>query len=235
MAIISSIEKVTDTLWEISPGYKAGMRAPARIYATEKLLDAMDEGVFEQITNVATLPGIMQYAFCMPDGHWGYGFPIGGVAAMDPKEGVISPGGIGFDVNCGMRLVRTNLTEKEVRPRLHDLVDHLFKRVPTGVGSRGLVRLSQEEFRTVVEQGAEWCLHNGYAWPEDLERTEERGRVPHADASKVSARAVERGYNQIGTLGSGTITWKFRWCARRISTTVKSPKSTALISPTRWW
>lgn len=203
MASIPSLEKITGTLWEIPPGYKAGMRVPARIYASEKLLASLDEGVIEQITNVATLPGILQYAFCMPDGHSGYGFPIGGVAAMDPIEGVISPGGIGFDVNCGMRLVRTNLTEKEVRPRLKDLVDHLFKLVPAGVGSHGFVRISREEFRTVVERGSEWCLENGYAWPEDLERTEERGRVPYADASNVSEKAVERGFNQIGTLGSG--------------------------------
>ena len=203
MAIVSSMEKITDTLWEIPPGYKSGMRVPARIYATEKLLSALDDGVIEQVTNVATLPGILRYAFCMPDGHSGYGFPIGGVAAMDPKEGVISPGGIGFDVNCGMRLVRTNLTEKEVRPRLKDLVDLLFKMVPAGVGSKGFVRLSREELRTVVEQGSEWCLNHGYAWAEDLERTEERGRAPHADASKVSDKAIERGINQIGTLGSG--------------------------------
>ena len=119
----AQLKKVSDTVWELPPSYKAGMLVPARIFATKKLIDAMDEGVFDQTSNVACLPGILKYAFCMPDGHWGYGFPIGGVAAMDPRTGVISPGGIGFDINCGMRLVLTNLTYDEVKPHVHDLVD----------------------------------------------------------------------------------------------------------------
>ncbi|HBZ53794.1 MAG TPA: RNA-splicing ligase RtcB, partial [Syntrophobacteraceae bacterium] len=133
----------------------------------------------------------------------GYGFPIGGVAAMDVRSGVISPGGIGFDVNCGMRLVLTNLTYEEVEPRLRELVDKLFVRVPAGVGCTGFVRISQDEFRRAVEQGARWCLRNGYGWQEDLERTEEGGCTGGADATKISNKAVERGYKQIGTLGSG--------------------------------
>jgi len=203
MPAIPNIKRIGEALWEIPPGFKPGMRVPARIYATEKLLEAMEQGVFDQVTNVATLPGIVHHAFCMPDGHWGYGFPIGAVAAMDPDEGVISPGGIGFDINCGMRLIRTGLTEVEVRPRLGELVDALFRHVPAGVGSTGIVKISRDEFRSVSEQGAQWCLNRGYAWPEDLERTEERGRVAGADASKVSDKAVSRGFNQIGTLGSG--------------------------------
>ena len=203
MAIPAALGKISDTVWELPRTYKEGMRVPARIYATEKLLREMDAGVFEQVTNVACLPGILNYAFCMPDGHWGYGFPIGGVAAMDPEEGVISPGGIGFDINCGMRLVLTNLTLDEVRPRLHTLVDQLFYRVPAGVGSHGFVKLSHDEFCSVAEHGSRWCLQNGYAWPEDLERTEEGGCFPGADPSKISVRAIDRGYNQIGTLGSG--------------------------------
>ncbi len=203
MTIPSELKKISDTVWELPTSYKKGMRVPARIYATEKLIKAMDAGVFEQVTNVACLPGIINYAFCMPDGHWGYGFPIGGVAAMDPEEGVISPGGIGFDINCGMRLVLTNLTLDEVQPHLRTLVDQLFYRVPAGVGCHGIVKLSHDEFCSVAEQGSRWCLHNGYAWPEDLERTEEGGCFPGADASKISVRAIERGYNQIGTLGSG--------------------------------
>jgi tRNA-splicing ligase RtcB len=203
MPIPSETKKISDTVWELPTSYKEGMRVPARIYATEKLLKEMDAGVFEQVTNVACLPGILNYAFCMPDGHWGYGFPIGGVAAMDPEEGVISPGGIGFDINCGMRLVLTNLTLDEVQPHLRTLVDQLFYRVPAGVGCHGFVKLSHDEFCTVAEQGSRWCLQNGYAWPEDLERTEEGGCFPGADASKISVRAIERGYNQIGTLGSG--------------------------------
>lgn len=203
MAIPGDIKKISDTVWEIPLTHKPGMRVPARIYATEKLLREMDEGVFDQVTNVATLPGILKYAYCMPDGHWGYGFPIGGVAAMDARTGVISPGGIGFDINCGMRLVLTNLTYEEVKPHLRELVDKLFQRVPAGVGSTGFVRISHDEFREVVEQGARWCIKNGYGWPEDLERTEEGGCIAGADASKISQKAVERGYKQIGTLGSG--------------------------------
>lgn len=198
-----AIERISDTIWQLPVSYKEGMRVPARIYATASLLEAMDDGVFDQVTNVAMLPGILDYSFCMPDGHWGYGFPIGGVAAVDAETGVISPGGIGFDVNCGMRLVRTNLTEEEVRPRLRELVDGLFERVPAGVGSSGFVRVSPETFREVVEQGARWCVDHGYGWEEDLERTEERGVITGADATKVSERAVKRGHDQLGTLGSG--------------------------------
>jgi tRNA-splicing ligase RtcB len=199
----SALKKISATVWELPVSYKPGMLVPARIYATEKLIKDMDAGVFEQVSNVACLPGIIDYAYCMPDGHWGYGFPIGGVAAMDPEKGVISPGGIGFDINCGMRLVLTSLTFEEVQPHLHRLVDHLFNRVPAGVGSHGFVRLSHDEFRHVAEQGSRWCLKNGYAWPEDLEMTEEGGCFTGADASRVSERAVDRGFNQIGTLGSG--------------------------------
>ncbi len=203
MALPKEAHRVSNTVWEIPVSYKPGMRVPARIYATEKLALEMDEGVTDQITNVATLPGILKYAYCMPDGHWGYGFPIGGVAAMDARSGVISPGGIGFDVNCGMRLVLTSLCYEEVRPHLRDLVDRLFARVPAGVGVSGFVRPSKDEFRHVVEQGARWCVRSGFGWPEDLDRTEEKGCIQGADAGKISQRAVDRGYNQIGTLGSG--------------------------------
>ncbi len=203
MTVPKDIKKISDTVWEIPTTHKEAMRVPARIYATETLLQEMDEGVFDQVTNVATLPGILRYAYCMPDGHWGYGFPIGGVAAMDAETGVISPGGIGFDVNCGMRLVLTSLTHDEVKPHLRQLVDKLFERVPAGVGSTGFVRISHDEFRQVAEQGACWCIQNGYGWQEDLERTEEGGCISGADVSKISDKSVKRGYNQIGTLGSG--------------------------------
>jgi tRNA-splicing ligase RtcB (3'-phosphate/5'-hydroxy nucleic acid ligase) len=203
MTSLKDIRKISDTVWEIPMTYKECMRVPARIYATEKLIREMDDGVIDQVTNVASLPGIVNYAYCMPDGHWGYGFPIGGVAAMDARTGVISPGGIGFDVNCGMRLVLTNLTYDEVKPHLRELVDKLFARVPAGVGSSGFVRISQDEFRHAVELGARWCLKNGYGWPEDLDLTEESGCISGADASKISNKAVERGFKQIGTLGSG--------------------------------
>src|SRR3990172_3818135 len=203
MVLRDTIHRISDVIWEIPSTYKAGMLVPARIFATEKLLNAMDEAVLDQISNVAMLPGITDYALCMPDGHYGYGFPIGGVAAMDVERGGISPGGIGFDINCGMRLVVTNLTEKEITPRLTRLVDRLFERVPSGVGSTGFLKLTREEFRLAVEQGAKWCVNKGYGWHEDLERTEESGCMDGADSSKVSDKAIDRGFNQIGTLGSG--------------------------------
>jgi tRNA-splicing ligase RtcB len=195
--------KINDHVWEIGKDFKPGMRVPARIYASQHILEQMDLHVYDQITNVATLPGIVKYAYCMPDGHSGYGFPIGGVAAMDANDGVISPGGIGFDINCGMRLVLTNLTMKDVKPHLKQLVDRLFERVPAGVGSKGFVKLDQGTFRKVIEEGGEWCVEQGYGWSDDLEVTELRGRAQGADQSKVSDKAVERGKNQIGTLGSG--------------------------------
>ena len=204
MGIIDKVRKVSETVWEIPVTYKEGMRAPARIIATEKLVREMDEAVYQQISNVATLPGITRYALCMPDGHSGYGFPIGGVAAMDVGEGgVISPGGIGFDINCGMRLVITNLTLDDVRPYLKEIVDLLFQRVPAGVGSHGFLKISRQECREVVEQGARWCVEHDYGWEEDLELTEESGCISGADAAKISERAIDRGYNQIGTLGGG--------------------------------
>jgi tRNA-splicing ligase RtcB len=198
------LQKISDTVWEIPISYKEGMRVPARIYGTEKLIQDMDDAVYDQVTNVATLPGITKYALCMPDGHFGYGFPIGGVAAMDIEQGgVISPGGIGFDINCGMRLVVTNLTHAEVQPYIKEVVDRLYERVPTGVGSKGFVKISQLEFRQIVEEGARWCIRNGYGWEEDLDLIEENGCIKRADASKISEKAITRGFNQIGTLGSG--------------------------------
>jgi tRNA-splicing ligase RtcB len=203
MSLPPQLRKISDTIWELPTSYKEGMLVPARIIASEALLHGMEEGVFDQAANVACLPGIVGYSYCMPDGHWGYGFPIGGVAAMDPETGVISPGGIGFDINCGMRLVLTTLTEEEVRPRLHELVDQLFNAVPTGVGCKGFVRCSRNTFRQVIERGSRWCLENGYALPDDLTMTEEGGCFAGADAAHCSDKAVERGFDQIGTLGSG--------------------------------
>lgn len=204
MAIPPALQRVSDVVWQLPSSYKDGMLVPARLYATEKLIAEMDDTVYDQVANVATLPGIVHCALCMPDGHFGYGFPIGGVAAMDTDAGgVISPGGIGFDINCGMRLIRTNLTYKDVQPHIRKLVDRLFAAVPAGVGSAGFLKLSRREFKQVIEQGARWCVRNGYGWNEDLEFTEDDGCTPGADASKVSERAIDRGFNQIGTLGSG--------------------------------
>ena len=196
-------KKIAEGIWEIPRTAKEGMLVPARIYATDELFKEMDQGVFEQVTNVACLPGIQKYALCMPDGHWGYGFPIGGVAAMDTKTGVISPGGIGFDINCGMRLLRTNLTEPDVKPRLRELVDRLFQAVPCGVGTKGFLKLNEAEFREVMVQGVQGMIRRGYGWPEDAERIENLGRIAGADPAKVSAKATSRGIHQLGTLGSG--------------------------------
>ena len=154
------------------------MNVPARLIGTESIIDSMDLRVYEQISNVATLPGIVNYSFCMPDGHSGYGFPIGGVAAFDPENnGIISPGGIGFDINCGMRLVKTNLTYKEVKPKLKDLVNNLFEKIPTGVGRKGFVKLDEKGFREVIEQGVKWCVEKDYGWKQDLERLQENERI----------------------------------------------------------
>ena len=197
------VNRISDEIWEVPVTEKSGMLVPARIYGTEAILLAMDAGVFEQVTNVACLPGIRRYALCMPDGHWGYGFPIGGVAAFDVRSGVISPGGVGYDVNCGMRLIRTDLTLAEVQPRLERLMTELFRRVPAGVGSSGFVRMDRPSFDRVMTKGARWCIEQGYGWHRDLERIEQGGCLGGADPDKVSDHAVGRGMNQLGTLGSG--------------------------------
>jgi tRNA-splicing ligase RtcB len=197
------MKKIQDGVWEIPRSEKEGMRVPARILASDKLMEIMDQGVFNQITNVATLPGIQKHALCMPDGHWGYGFPIGGVAAFSTQDGVISPGGIGFDINCGVRLIRTDLTVEEIKPKMTALMDSLFKAVPAGVGSSGIVKLNKETFKQVMVKGVDWCIENGYGWQEDRDRIEESGHMKGADPSKVSHKAISRGVGQLGTLGSG--------------------------------
>ncbi|MBT5304043.1 MAG: RNA-splicing ligase RtcB, partial [Candidatus Scalindua sp.] len=151
------VNKISDCLWEIPKTEKEGMLVPARIYASDTLLEKMDKGVFEQITNVACLPGIQKYALCMPDGHWGYGFPIGGVAAFDTKKGIISPGGIGFDINCGVRLLTTHLTVDEVKPRIRELVNELYKSVPAGVGAKGPLKVSVSQLKEIMKKGVDWC------------------------------------------------------------------------------
>ena len=198
-----TVDRISDEVWEIPPSEKAGMLVPARIYATPTVLQSMDSGVFDQVTNVACLPGIQRYALCMPDGHWGYGFPIGGVAAFDVREGIISPGGVGYDVNCGMRLIRTDLTLADVQPRLERLMTELFRRVPAGVGAGGSVKLTRGDLNAVMAEGARWCVEQGYGWHRDLARIEEGGRITGADPSAVSDQAVSRGISQLGTLGSG--------------------------------
>lgn len=203
MQNIPGLKQISETLFEIPKTYKDGMNVPARIYASKKLFEEMDEGVIEQVTNVACLPGIQKYSFCMPDGHWGYGFPIGGVGAFDLDKGIISPGGIGFDINCGMRLLATNLTLKDIQPRIHELVDQFFRDIPAGIGCKGFVSVNLDEFKKVLKNGTKWAAQKGFATPEDVERTEDNGCIEGADPSKVSDRAIKRGIDQIGTLGSG--------------------------------
>ncbi|MBN2226616.1 MAG: RtcB family protein [candidate division Zixibacteria bacterium] len=195
--------QISDSVWEIAPDYKDGMLVPARVLSSRALIDGIDEKVIDQITNVACLPGIRRYALCMPDGHMGYGFPIGGVAAFSIDDGVISPGGIGFDINCGMRLLRTDLTLAELEPRKEQLLNELYQTIPSGVGSSGYVKLKQDQFRDVMERGLDWCLDNDYAVDHDLDHIENRGRLDGADSTAVSQKAISRGINQMGTLGSG--------------------------------
>ena len=180
MADPARFERRNTALYELPRDSRKGMRVPVRLFATEKLLAEMDDQVFVQAANVATLPGIVEASFAMPDAHWGYGFPIGGVAAMDPEKGVISPGGIGFDINCGMRLVRTDLRWPEVEPRLAELVDALAARVPAGVGRRGFVKIDRDEFREVLRKGARRAVENGFGTEDDLHRTEAGGCFPEA-------------------------------------------------------
>src|SRR5690606_31429044 len=199
----ASLVPVRPGVFELPKDVRPGMRVPVRVYGTEELVAAMDDQVFIQAANVATLPGIVDASLVMPDAHWGYGFPIGGVAAMDPDTGVISPGGIGFDINCGMRLVRTDLVWSELEPHLERLVEALAARVPAGTGRRGFVRVDEDGFREVLRDGAVWAVRAGYGEPADLAYTESHGRYPNADPDAVSERAIERGRHQIGTLGSG--------------------------------
>ncbi|MCU0651617.1 MAG: RtcB family protein [Candidatus Omnitrophica bacterium] len=199
------LEKIDDFRWRIPRSYKPGMRVPGLIYADEKLLkDIYQDKALEQVANVAFLPGIVSYSLAMPDIHWGYGFPIGGVAATDIEEGgVISPGGVGFDINCGVRLMRTNLEYTDVKDKIKDLVYRLFSDVPAGVGSKGDIRLSAKEEKEILIKGSQWAVANGYGIEDDLDCTEERGAITGADPDAVSERAYQRGKAQSGTLGSG--------------------------------
>ncbi len=202
-------KEVSDVVWEVPTSFKQGMRVPVRIYAMKKLLDEMDLEVFDQAANAAMMPGIQKYSFVFSDGHSGYGVPVGWCGAFDLKEGVISPGAIGFDENCGMRLIKTNLTLENVKPKIKELTDLLFKMVPAGVGAtayqepKEIANIPENKFKEIVETGVKWAVENGYAWEQDLERIEERGGVDWADFSKVSREAYKRGKSQIGTLGSG--------------------------------
>jgi tRNA-splicing ligase RtcB len=198
------IRKIDDFRWEIPKEYKQGMRVPGLVYADEKMLEAIKEDQsLEQVANVAFLPGIVGRSLAMPDIHWGYGFPIGGVAATRITDGVVSPGGVGYDINCGVRLLRTNLSEDEVRTKIKGLVDELFHNIPSGVGSEGKIRVNEKEMNEILTEGAHWAVKRGFGLQADLEVTEETGRLKGANPEKVSARAKQRGAPQSGTLGSG--------------------------------
>ncbi|MEM4841278.1 MAG: RtcB family protein [Nanopusillaceae archaeon] len=196
------IIKISENIYEIPRREK--MNVPVRIYASDKLLEKMKEDkTLIQATNVAKLPGIKKWAIVLPDGHEGYGFPVGGVAAFDLKEGIISPGGIGYDINCGVRILRTNLDQKEVKDKLKQIVEEIFKNVPAGVGEVGHLKLSIGQFKEAVEEGLEWTYREGYAWKEDIESVESYGKLENASLDAVSDLAIRRGLDQFGTLGSG--------------------------------
>ena len=198
------VRKISDLIFQVEKNESKGMKVPVTIYANDNLISKMiTDRTIDQATNVATLPGVIKHVVVLPDGHEGYGFPVGGVAATDLEEGVVSPGGVGYDINCGVRLIRTGLNEAELRPRLKDLVNELFKSIPTGVGSEGAFKLDRSELDELLVEGTNWAIERGYGWDQDIEVCEESGRMSGADPSSVSDVARKRGANQLGSLGSG--------------------------------
>jgi tRNA-splicing ligase RtcB len=197
-----TIKKIDNYRWEIPR--TGAMKVPGIIYSTETMLSSKDQQEpFKQVANVATLPGILKASLAMPDMHWGYGFPIGGVAAFDWNDGIVSPGGVGYDINCGVRLATTALDEPSIRPWLTELVNALYQQIPSGVGSTGSVTLSVAKEKKVLANGSRWAVSQGYGDASDLAHTEEGGCLPGADPAMVSDRALTRGKKQLGTLGSG--------------------------------
>ena len=197
-------EQIDAYTWELSRDFDARMEVPARIFGNREVFEAaFGDRSIEQLVNVAMLPGIVKYAMAMPDMHQGYGFPIGGVAAFDYDGGIVSPGGVGYDINCGVRMLASTLDVEELSPHLDDLATALYHNCPSGVGGKGAVRLTYAELDRVLVQGAEWAKKAGYATQDDLERTESGGRMPQARADAVPDRAKERGIPQLGSLGSG--------------------------------
>jgi tRNA-splicing ligase RtcB len=198
------LERVSEFVWQVPREYRADMRVPARLYADDELLDdALQDKSIEQLINTTTLPGIVKYALAMPDIHQGYGAPVGGVFATHTNDGVISPGAVGYDINCGVRVLASQISVEEIRPYLRDLATELYRNCPSGVGVTGSVNLSYDDLDDILNRGADWTLERGYALAEDLPHTEEYGRIPYADAAQVSRKAKERGIDQLGTLGAG--------------------------------
>jgi len=200
--IYMEIKKISEFVWEIPK--QDNMLVPARIFASEKLLEIVKKDkTLEQLKNMACLPGIVKNALAMPDAHQGYGFSIGGVAAFDMKNGIISPGGVGFDINCGVRVLRTPFSFDQIKDKKKQLIDQIFREVPAGVGKKGITRLSREDLNQVLQKGAAWAVEQGYGTKQDLERTEEYGSMKGVDLKNISDRAMKRGMPQLGTLGSG--------------------------------
>jgi tRNA-splicing ligase RtcB (3'-phosphate/5'-hydroxy nucleic acid ligase) len=198
------LERVDDYRWRIPMRYNPEMRVPGMVYANDQLLEQiLADNALQQVANVATLPGIVGYSFGMPDIHWGYGFPVGGVAATHAEYGVVSPGGIGFDINCGVRLLATDLLHTQIRGKIDKLADELFHALPSGVGGEGMRPLTAAEMRAVMTRGAGWAIEEGYGFPEDLVVTEEHGCLAGADPDAVTKTAIQRGIKQLGSLGSG--------------------------------
>ena len=198
------LKKVDDLIWEVPVEYNRHMRVPARVYADESLLNMIRrDDTLVQAVNITQLPGIQKYGITLPDGHQGYGFPIGGVAAFDSEEGIITPGGVGYDINCGVRLMRTDLTYKEVKPKAQELIDRIFRLVPCGVGVGGRIRVSTSQLDRAVSEGVDWAISEGYGWDGDSEHMEEGGCMREANTDKISNRAKKRGSSQLGTLGAG--------------------------------
>src|SRR6185503_9033586 len=198
------IEKLSEFVFKINVDDSKKMNVPVTIYADDNLILKMSEDrTLDQAVNVSTLPGVRKHVVVLPDGHEGYGFPVGGVAATDMEEGVISPGGVGYDINCGVRLLHTNLSENDLRPRLKDLVNELFRSIPSGVGSEGSVKLSRSELDEILVEGVPWAVRHGYGTDQDAEVCEEGGSMAGADPARVSDMARKRGASQLGSLGSG--------------------------------
>lgn len=196
------MKKIAECKWLIEKQGK--MRVPGIIYASDKLYKTIQrDNSVDQVRNVAHLPGIQKYSLAMPDIHWGYGFPIGGVAAMDTQDGVISPGGVGFDINCGVRVVRTNLRSSDIDKNKEILANKIYSAIPCGIGSKSDINVSFPMLKEVLKEGSSWAVRNGFGWNEDLEYTEEKGRLEGASPDVISKRALERGHQQLGTLGSG--------------------------------
>jgi tRNA-splicing ligase RtcB len=199
-----NIRKISEDIYEVPQDAKPGMNVPGRIFLSDRLIGGLEAGAIDQVANVATLPGIQKYSMAMPDIHIGYGFPIGGVAAFDLQDGVISPGGVGFDINCGVRLLRSGLRRDEVDGKTSEIIELLYREVPSGVGSESSkLRVNDATLTEVFDHGARWAVENGYGVKADLEHCEENGDMKGADASKVSQKARARGKPQLGTLGSG--------------------------------